>query len=302
MRSIWGVAKMIVHDVNLAEGKRRVLLNTLLRRANCWNRPGIAICSTIAFLLANLVAASPAKYQPIDQFSTINGVTLQHLDWGGQGPTILLLPGLGDDVHQFDAFAPHFTDRFHVVGLSRRGQGASDKPASGYDTNTLVEDIRGFLDAIHLDRVDIIGHSIAGVEMTLFAAKYPGRLRHLVYLDAAYDMGAAYIAALKAKLILEASPPRTPLELIEAEANRTHLDYRTVQAPALAFFVINEHPESPWYLPFERGYKGDQIKQFKRDMKRGEAIEYHDTGHLFFNDPKKVETVVQHIRAFLLRP
>ena len=188
------------------------------------------------------------------------------------------------------------------MGLSRCGQGASDQPASGYDTDTLVEDIRGFLDAIHVERVDLIGHSIAGVEMMLFAGKYPGRARHLVYLDAAYDMGAAHDAAVKARLIPEASPPSSPLEFIETEANRTHLDYRTVRAPALAFFVINERPDSPWYLPFELGYKGDQIKLFKRDMKRGEAIEYHDTGHLFFADPKKVDTVVHNVRRFLSRP
>jgi pimeloyl-ACP methyl ester carboxylesterase len=244
----------------------------------------------------------PAWSQPHDQFVKTNGVTLQYVDWGGPGDVVLFLPGLGDDVHRFDAFASHFTDRFHLLGFSRRGQGASEKPASGYDTNTLVEDIRGFLDRMHIDRVDLVGHSIAGVEMTLFAGKYPGRVRHLVYLDAAYDMETAYKVAVKAKLIPEAKPPGSPLEFIQAEANRTHIDLRTVRAPALAFFVINERPGNPWYVPFERGYKGDQITRFKQDMKRGEAVEFHDTDHFFFDDPKKVDMVVQTVRTFLSRP
>ena len=122
--------------------------------------------------LALLLASSPAN-----QFVKANGVRLQYLDWGGRDypDVILLLPGLGDDVHRFDSFAPRFVDRFHVVGFSRRGQGASEAPPDGYGTESLVEDIRAFLDDMKIDRVDLIGHSIAGVEMTRFAVKYPAR-------------------------------------------------------------------------------------------------------------------------------
>src|SRR5207248_2005518 len=148
------------------------------------------------------LAAPEAAEPPANQFATVNGVRLQYLDWGGQGDAVLFLPGLGDDVHRFDGVAPHFTDRFHVLGLSRRGQGASEAPAAGYDPGSLAEDIRAFLDAMHVDQVDLIGHSIAGSEMTRFAERYPKRVRHLVYLDAAYDMADGYEAARKAKLPL----------------------------------------------------------------------------------------------------
>ena len=37
-------------------------------------------------------------------------------------------------------------------GLTRRGKDPSDKPPSGYDTTALAGDIRGFLDALHIDR------------------------------------------------------------------------------------------------------------------------------------------------------
>src|SRR5690349_7524206 len=116
-------------------------------------------------VLAALACSTLAAQAPVDQFVTVNDVRLQYVDWGGTGNAILLLPGLGDDVHRFDRFAPRFTDVFHVVGFSRRGQGASDASSSNYDTATLVEDIRQFLDVMRIERVDIIGHSIAGVEM-----------------------------------------------------------------------------------------------------------------------------------------
>jgi non-heme chloroperoxidase len=114
-------------------------------------------------------------------------VRLHYLDFGGQGPTIVFLPGLGNTAHAFDDFAPRFTDRFHCIALTRRGFGESDHPGDGYDTPRLVEDIRTALDALKLDRVILVGHSIAGEEMTRFAATYPERVDRLVYLDAAYD-------------------------------------------------------------------------------------------------------------------
>jgi len=119
-------------------------------------------------------------------FITVNGVRLNYLDWGGSGGTLLMLPGAGGSAHLYDELAPKFTDRFHVLGLTPRGQGQSEKPETGYDTATLVEDLRQFLDAMKIQRVVLVGHSLAGDQLTMFAAKYPRRVEKLVYLDAAY--------------------------------------------------------------------------------------------------------------------
>jgi len=105
-------------------------------------------------------------------FVTANGIKLHYLDWGGSGDALLLLTGFGNDAHIFDSFAPKFTDRFHVIGLTRRGFGESDKPKTGYDTASRVEDIRLFLDAMKIEKASIVGHSMAGDELTLFASLY----------------------------------------------------------------------------------------------------------------------------------
>src|SRR5207302_11251138 len=114
-----------------------------------------------------------------------NPTRLHALAWGGSRHTILFPPGFNDTAHVYDHFAPPFTDRFHVVGLTRRGVGESDKPKDGYDASTRVEDIRQFLDAVGITRVILIGHSMAGDELTLFASRYPQRTIKLVYYDAA---------------------------------------------------------------------------------------------------------------------
>jgi non-heme chloroperoxidase len=117
-------------------------------------------------------------------FITVNGVRLHYLDWGGSGGTLLFLTGMGNTAHIYDALAPKFTDRFRVLGLTRRGFGESEKPETGYDTATLVEDILQFLDGMKIQRVSFVGHSLAGDELTMFATKYPQRVEKLVYLDA----------------------------------------------------------------------------------------------------------------------
>jgi pimeloyl-ACP methyl ester carboxylesterase len=123
------------------------------------------------------------------RFVRANGVRLHLLDWGGRGEQVLLLHGLGDSAHIFDDFAPRLTERFRVIGLTRRGHGQSDKPESGYDTGTLVEDIRQVLEGLKIDRVVLIGHSVAGDELTRFGTVHPERVIKLVYLDAACDRG-----------------------------------------------------------------------------------------------------------------
>ena len=114
-------------------------------------------------------------------------VRLEVLDWGGTGPPLVFLAGLGNTAHVFDHFAHQFTSSFRVLGVTRRGFGASSHPASGYDTTTRARDILSVADHFKLNRVVLVGHSIAGDELTKFAAAYPERVSALVYLDAAYD-------------------------------------------------------------------------------------------------------------------
>jgi pimeloyl-ACP methyl ester carboxylesterase len=101
-------------------------------------------------------------------FVSVNGINLHYLDWGGSSDVLLFLAGLGCNAHNFDDFAPRFSDTFHVMALTRRGHGESDYPETGYDIDTLTEDIRQFLDALEIEQVILAGHSMAGVELSHF--------------------------------------------------------------------------------------------------------------------------------------
>jgi pimeloyl-ACP methyl ester carboxylesterase len=100
----------------------------------------------------------------------------------------VLLAGLGQSGHIYNDLAPRLTDRFRVVALTRRGHGASSRADSSTCVlDTLVADIATVLDTLRLKRASLIGHSIAGAEITRFAARWPKRTDKLVYLDASHD-------------------------------------------------------------------------------------------------------------------
>ena len=151
------------------------------------------------------VARSPVSWSDpsphrVRFVSAAPGVRLEVLDWGGSGPPLVFLSGLQDVAHGFDDFAPGFTDRFHVLAITRRGYGASSRTSSGYDLDTRVADLRAVLDSLGLSRVALAGHSIAGDELTAFAGRFPERVSGLVYLDAAYDHSGV-------RVLMRASPP-----------------------------------------------------------------------------------------------
>lgn len=119
-----------------------------------------------------------------------DGVQLEVLDWGGEGTPVLLLPGLGATAHSFDVLGPALARHHRVFALTRRGNGGSSRPDTGYDTPTLARDVLRVLDALRLEKAVLIGHSIAGEELSWLGATAPERVAALVYLDAAYDRSA----------------------------------------------------------------------------------------------------------------
>jgi pimeloyl-ACP methyl ester carboxylesterase len=119
-------------------------------------------------------------------------VELEVLDWGGRGEPLVFLAGGGNTAHVYDGFAPRFTSRFHVLGITRRGFGGSSRPSTGYDTTTLVRDIIAVLDTLGLAKASFVAHSFGGSELNYLGAHYPQRVRRLVYLDSAYDSRAMF--------------------------------------------------------------------------------------------------------------
>ena len=151
-------------------------------------------------LVLNFVRATKDTAWALDQsphkasFVAVDAaVNLEVLDWGGSGRPLVLLAGLGNDAHVFDAFAPKLTTKYHVYGITRRGFGASDTPAptaANYSATRLGDDVIVVLDALKLEHPVLVGHSIAGEELSSIGTRRPERVAGLVYLDGGYAYAA----------------------------------------------------------------------------------------------------------------
>ena len=113
-------------------------------------------------------------------------VRLEVLDWGGDGRPLVLLAGLGNTAHVCDELAVDLTGLGHVYGVTRRGFGRSSRTESGDAVDRLGEDVVAVLDVLALDAPVLVGHSIAGQEISYISSRYPDRSAGAVYLDAAY--------------------------------------------------------------------------------------------------------------------
>ncbi len=111
-------------------------------------------------------------------------VKLEVLDWGGTGRNLVLLAGLGNTAHVFDSLGPKLAAHYHVIGITRRGFGQSSAPQAGYDPRRLADDVAAVFDALHITDPVLIGHSIAGEELSAISTYHLGRAAALVYLDA----------------------------------------------------------------------------------------------------------------------
>jgi non-heme chloroperoxidase len=113
-------------------------------------------------------------------------VRLEVLDWGGSGRPVVLLAGGGNTAHVFDEFAPKLTANYHVYGVTRRGFGASSFSALENGVDHLGDDVLAVMDALKLNRPVLMGHSIAGAELSSVGTSHPDRVAGLVYLEAGY--------------------------------------------------------------------------------------------------------------------
>ena len=129
--------------------------------------------------------SDPSPHQ-VRWITVDSSVRLEVLDWSGSGLPLVLL-GCYLTAHVYDEFAPKLTNQFHVYAITRRGIGASGKPATGYTVHRSADDLLEVLDSLKAQKPLLVGNSCAGQVLTMFASQHPDRLSGLVYLDGASD-------------------------------------------------------------------------------------------------------------------
>src|SRR3990170_7270264 len=123
--------------------------------------------------------------EPKDGFVAANGIRLHYMEWGGDAPPAVLLHATGFLARLWEPIATELGARFHVYALDARGHGDSDKPppAGAYGWEGLAADLMGFLDALGLAGVPIVGHSSGAAGAVRLAALRPEYVSALVLVE-----------------------------------------------------------------------------------------------------------------------
>lgn len=264
-------------------------------------------------------------------------IQLEVLDWGGDGDDLVFLAGLAMNAHAFDDFAPRFTDTHRVLGITRRGHGASSWPDSGYALGRLVEDLRVLLDTLGVHRAILAGHSYAGSELTRLAAEDPDRVVGLIYIDAVQDLtqasavmragcpfGSEFEEAVERAIQNPeafrrtqrrigadgtSQPNRSAAAMGQIMANVAPPDYAAVKAPALAVSYLPKRMEDLFFGmadPSEACVSAAQrliyggIVAFAEGMQQGTVVALQNGQHnLHLVSPDELETAMRRWLAKL---
>jgi pimeloyl-ACP methyl ester carboxylesterase len=259
-------------------------------------------------------------------------VGLEVLDWGGTGIPLIFLAGASFNAHIYDDFAPRFTDRHRVIGITRRGHGASSWPDSRYDLPTLVQDIGTVLDTLGLERVILAGHSFGGEEITRFATEHPDRVAGLVYIDGGHDLSA--IARLRLAELCPSGPEvleamgeafenpeafRRTQRLEDEAGTRPYVlgaaleqmfsglagppDYSSIRVPALGVFYVPERleevypgaePPSDSCVSAMQRYVFGGIAAFAEGMQHATVVALQNSRHsLHLASPDELEAAMR---------
>jgi len=142
----------------------------------------------VALAAVFLSSSAPAAVQSFPaEFKTetvaTNGARI-YVRVGGAGPAVVLLHGYGETGDMWAPLARRLSRNHTVIVPDLRGLGLSSRPPGGYDKKTQGEDVAGLLDALKIDKVDLVTHDIGNMVGYAFAAEHPERVKKFVIIDA----------------------------------------------------------------------------------------------------------------------
>jgi aminoacrylate hydrolase len=99
----------------------------------------------------------------------------------GTGQAFIFIPGLQGLLNAWEYQIAEFSQRYRCITFDHRGAGDSDKPASGYTTETIARDVIGLMDTLGIDRAHVAGTSTGGCVLQNLTIDQPERVRCAIF-------------------------------------------------------------------------------------------------------------------------
>ncbi len=113
----------------------------------------------------------------------VDGLALHYLV-EGRGPAVILVHGLGGFAESWRYNVGALADRATVYSLDLPGFGRSAKPPTRYRLAYFARALHGFVEALGLPHVSLVGHSLGGAVAVTYALTHPARVERLALLGA----------------------------------------------------------------------------------------------------------------------
>jgi len=114
---------------------------------------------------------------------TARGIQFHLAEAGSGEEVVLCLHGWPQHWYEWRHLLPALADRYRVLALDLRGFGWSDAPADGYEKEAMADDVLAVIDALGIERVNLVGHDWGGWIGFLLCLKAPHRFRHFLALN-----------------------------------------------------------------------------------------------------------------------
>ena len=203
-----------------------------------------------------------------------NGTTI-YVRTGGKGPAVVLLHGFGDSGDMWVPLASELAKDHLVIVPDLRGMGLSGKPPSGYDKKTQGKDVAGVLDALKVEKTDVVGHDIGNMVAFAFVAQYPTRVKKLVMMAAPVPGVGPWDEILKSPLLWHFNFRGPDVERLVAGRERIYLDrfYNEFSAtPSKWTEAARDHYARLYAQPGAMHSAFEQFAAFTQDAKDNQAL------------------------------
>ncbi len=148
----------------------------------------VLILAVAGFLYENISEARDRRFNPMPgRLVDVNGHRM-HIDCDGEGvPAVILDSGLGDSYISWRQVQPQIAKFVRVCSYDRSGLGYSDSTSAPRTSKAIAEELHALLTAAGVaPPYVLVGHSMAGYDVRLFASLYRNEVAGMVLVDASH--------------------------------------------------------------------------------------------------------------------